>query len=93
MKISEILHKAADEQLWDGCSRKVGKFEFSCDAIKTVAGWSSKEAFVAQRFVNELGVPMYSLNAFINFKRTEDRQAARYSWLKFAAMVAEEEGL
>ena len=92
MKISERLHRAADERLWDGeapyfrVSQDV--WRYSCDAIGV-----SNDAVKARNFVKNMGVCVASASEFDEFPTVAERQGARYLWLKFAALVAESEGL
>ena len=89
MKISEILHKAADEHLWDG-ENLCGPLEYpySCDAIR-YGVCSGNEfgaiTFDAIRFLKHLGVDTFSSNEFNDFYTYKERQGARYFWLKFAS--------
>lgn len=91
MKISERLHRAADEELsadWDIGSTK---FEFSCDAVAHVDVWDYDGD--CAEFLYDLGVSCMSTSEFDEFPEGRERQGARYLWLKFAALVAESEGL
>lgn len=88
MKISEILRKAANEHLWDRTGRLGEKEIYSCDAIACV-GANSWEAI---RFCQSLGLNSYSLSAFNEFESGPKRQGARFLWLHFAALVAEDMG-
>lgn len=95
MKISQILHKAADEYLWDGVKDK-NVMSYSCAAVgicMTYHGCSAKQEAKVIEFLDQLGCPLYSMEAFDEFETYKDRQGARYLWLKFAALVAEEEGI
>lgn len=89
MKISEVLHQAADERLWDGVAgwweSGFDVWRFSCDAI----GFEKYEALC---FVQELGVDPDGIQQFDEFNYGQESQGARYLWLKFAALVAESEG-
>lgn len=89
MKISERLHRAADENLWNGYSDDVivGKRRFSCHAITYIEG-----GMAAKRFYCGLGIDP-EISCFDEFQEGPIRQGARYLTLKFAALVAESEGL
>lgn len=106
MKISEILWKAANEQLWDGsnmrvygnefdASRNANKRRFSCDAFNShyMTEISLCEMRKVKEYLAEFGLDCESMQAFHEFDSGEERQGARYSWLMFASMIAEEEGL
>lgn len=99
MKISEILHKAADEFLWDGVSCDKHLFQYSCDAVggARIASGLSFFDYQTKDFLHSLGLKPRPGSAFIEFEEddeaTEASQGARYLWLKFAALVAEEEGI
>jgi hypothetical protein len=84
MKISEVLHRAADERLSTGTDYH--GYMYSCDAI----GCSQMSTL---RFVGNLGVNTDGFHQFDEFHIGQERQGARYLWLKFAALVAEDEGL
>lgn len=96
IKISEILHMAADEYLWDGH----GSFfdqplsRYSCDAIRRVSIEVPLdiEDSIFEGLQN-MGLDTESCDQFDEFKNAIDRQAVRYAWLKFAAMIAEEQGV
>jgi len=47
----------------------------------------------ASSFLKELGCPIDASCTFNNFRKIKEKQAARYSWLMFAAQIAKEEGL
>ena len=49
--------------------------------------------FTMTVFIDSLGCSRRSLFEFNEFERGPERQGARYLWLKFAALVAESEGL
>lgn len=103
MKISKILHKAADKYLWDGFgsppNEEAQNEIYSCLAIHKVLiekqyanNFVSCEKIVSD-FLKKMGLRTYSNIEFAEFKNTEEAQGARYLWLKFAALVAEDEGL
>lgn len=105
IKISTILRKAANEHLWmktieewrnrdwmvDG-----EKSYFCCDAIDyairnyTQIHWSDLEMGVWD-FMQEMGQGT-GLSEFREFDDELTRQEVRYTWLMFAADIAEEEG-
>lgn len=89
MKVSEILRRAARENLWDGRSHIHARREFSFHAvIWAVEGWPKD----ALEFLRSLGVGRDG-NQFNEFRYGERRQGARFLWLEFAALVAEDEGI
>jgi len=97
MKISEILRDAADRYLWDGS--RGGHQVFSCGAVENVLNdmtnledyaYAYHHTFL---FLKELGVNIHSEYEFDEVPRGEIRQCARFLWLDFAALVAEDEGL
>ena len=98
-KISEIFHYAADNCLWNG----IGEWDFngmifSCDAIDCATRFmmpykaSNIENTIKEGLWN-LGLSTSSVDAFNNIPFGEQRQSARYAWLKFCAMMAEEQGV
>lgn len=101
-KISEVLHLAADKFLWDGwgwTERNIGKSEYSCDAIwQAIASYpfgADKDGYNKRirHGLRNLGLHPDSLYAFDEFRSSQERQAIRYAWLKFCAMMAEEQGV
>ena len=101
MKISDTLWAAANEKLWDGVTLDYEadnlyprKCLFSCDAIRqayaSTGEWTDSPAI---RFSALLGLDCNSLVAFDEFEYGAERQGARYLWLDFARLVAEDEGL
>ena len=96
MKISEILHEAADVHLWDGIDDNGWLSSYSCcavdDAIRKLAVPRIVEKSIFKG-LQEMGVKIGFCNQFSEFPEGEQRQAARYNWLKFAAMIAEEQGV
>lgn len=104
MKISKILRLAADEYLQyhdaadeDDHNRSLSPY--SCDAfnhaLEYLAGgqtynWKVGLAKI-EDFVYTLGLDRRVFNAFLDdFEDKEDRQGARFLWLDFAALVAED---
>jgi hypothetical protein len=105
MKISEVLHKAADEHLCHDYDsyyafsgyNSIDKMKFSCSAISDVVG-DNDELYERVRVgLENMGCPTNSFCAFtaMGYKDRYDieTQGARYLWLKFAALVAEEQGV
>lgn len=95
-RISEILWRAANEHLWDGCGSAfdTDSWKFSCDAISGGVGHTGVDSTRALNFIAELGCPRDSHHAFDEFEDDEEAgpesQGARYAWLMFASMVAAE---
>lgn len=106
MKISTILHRAADEMLAadfeDYCR---GKTRFSCVAIEEVL-IDLFDDFESERFehwknkinhgLREMGCDVDSGILFKDYGDgghiNPDVQGMRYFWLKWAALMAEEQG-
>jgi hypothetical protein len=105
--ISEILHIAADNHLAvkesETWNRGGNKEKFSCCAMhEAVIDLSRTFTFdeideVVCRIIEgleEMGCPTNSLDAFDdNGEFKEENQQIRYAWLKFAAIIAEEQGV
>ena len=113
VKISEILHVAADQYLWSGSDYflksnedhdKTIKYACSCNAIYVAIvqnnsiSWKNKQKFffrvkkgLTAMGLQKSGVPKYWNSSSNNFDDKRVQQE-RYSWLKFAALVAEEQG-
>jgi len=107
MKLSELLRETADNHLSPICddlfrrdgSRLIRTHDyFSCCAISVCLDrhpeldfWGSRKA--ALDFLVELGCPTSSGESFDEFRKGGQRQGARFLWLDFAALVAEDEGL
>lgn len=103
--IAEILHYAADNclastehQYWVNGGNKE---KYSCcavsDAVDKMHGfdtWDKRQA-ISKRIrigLSEMGCPVKSLLAFDDHSIfVEEKQQARYAWLKFAAIMAEEQ--
>lgn len=95
MKISETLRKAADEFMWSGWPKIAGNKEiWSCHAIQTVEGVQIglHSQSPATMFVKSLGCNPGSGDDFDEFPEGPERQGARFLWLHFAALVAEDMG-
>jgi hypothetical protein len=106
--IAEILHYAADkclaakkEQYWTygGVKEK-----YSCCAVSDAVDkmhsfdtpWFETKVIIQRICVglSEMGCPIESIHAFDDHSKfSEENQQARYAWLKFAAMMAEEQGV
>lgn len=106
INIAEILHYAADNCLaatrkkyWADSS--VGKKEkFSCCAVEEAyvklhgSNNFDKDIRRIQTGLEKMGCPVESSHAFNDCGEfNEENQQARYAWLKFAAMMAEEQGV
>lgn len=93
MSIADVLHRAADEFLWDGIAPVMSQ-DYSCAALylATGPGWTY-EYRVALAGLRNMGVDVGSYGEFDEFPEGPERQAARYMWLKFAALIAEEQGV
>jgi hypothetical protein len=93
--IAEVLHRAADEFLWSGRGRYdfgKTKFRYSCDAAAQACKRFGVSAEVVLDGLREMGVNTDSINEFGD-KFSSKTQAARFMWLKFAALIAEEQGV
>lgn len=105
--IAEILHNAADKHLaakesqyW---ARGGNKEKYSCCAVeesvidlhRTFSADEIDEMISRIRYgLKEMGCPVDSTDAFDDDgKFVEKNQQARYAWLKFAATIAEEQGV
>lgn len=103
MKISEILHKAADEHLaHDRCSWAFyDKSKFSCFAVERTLEDIDNSRSTRRRIakgLENMGCPVDSSYApslwgMDPYEVTKQTQGARYMWLKFAALMAEEQGV
>lgn len=105
--IADVLHHAADNVLWTGGESEYTYFKirgnnirrFSCDAVRRAVEqldyqgdyWKIAEG------LTRMGVDTYACDAFRRFDYGQEfsveEQAARYTWLKFAALIAEEQGV
>jgi len=106
--IAEILHYAADNKLANEATEywKHGgnKEKFSCcamqeavyDLYRNSPEPDKREKLIARisKGLEAMGCPTGSSHAFKdNRKFVEKNQQARYAWLKFAATMAEEQGV
>lgn len=95
MKISEVLHNAADHYLRYGTKDK-RKYAcvFSCAAVWEAVQQDEHPILKFSLIINrlrEMGVNPESMDEFFEFRK-RDKQGARYLWLKWAALMAEEQG-
>jgi hypothetical protein len=93
MKTSEILRLAADKHLShdsDTYSQNE-KRTFSCNAVRTACISLGEDCIRHLDFLSSLGCPDSGW-AFDEFENTYDKQGARFLWLDFAALVAEDMG-
>jgi hypothetical protein len=101
MKISQVLHKAADKHLAHDYESYIHhawiKERFSCCAVELAVGNNLELEYRVKAGLKEMGCPTGSSYAFsdmgYNDELDEDTQGARYMWLKFAALMAEEQGV
>ena len=104
VKISEVLHLAANKYLAGYYAEYIytNKNRFSCRAvcgaldelITDAEVWLAIHEEIFKGFEN-LGLDTESIRAFEEFEAeilTEESQGARYAWLKFCAMLYEEQG-
>jgi len=105
--IADILHLAADKYLavnYDDYNNYQHKRMFSCCAIETAVeelyGW--KECFkddgvldIIKEGLTNMGLNCNSFHAFKPWHSRDSApmQQSRYAWLKFAALMAEEQGV
>jgi len=94
-KISKILHLAADRYL--SPSTDTGASKYSCDAIAFACDEllsKHSDPFYIERIIKtglfELGLDPRGLHEFDDIPE-KHRQATRYQWLKFCALLAEEQ--
>lgn len=101
--IAEILHIAADKHLAakksESWSHGGNKEKFSCCAMhEAVISLNGEVVEVIIDRIHEglkaMGCPVDSVDAFEeDGSFNEENQQARYAWLKFAATIAEEQGV
>jgi hypothetical protein len=105
--IAEILHNAADKHLaaksnqyW---AKGGNKEKFSCCAVeesvidlhRTFNSDEINDVYNRVRYgLQEMGCPIDSTDAFDDAGEfNAENQQARYAWLKFAAIIAQEQGV
>lgn len=94
MKYSQILRETADRYLLDGTDIgiKFNVLSYSCIALV-----AHPEVRVMEHpifgFLTKLGCNINSCSQFDEFASGEERQGARFLWLHFAALVAEDMGI
>jgi hypothetical protein len=88
--IAEVLHRAADKCLPKG--ERDDYSQCSCVAAEAAAGALTPMALRVSAGLEEMGVPT-DPGCFDEFEPGIERQSVRYAWLKFAAMIAEEQGV
>ena len=106
-KISEVIHYAADTFLWDGeqTLNYIDNQKYSCDAISATIGRLHDYAIdndIKGQLVDleddifagleNMGLRPNDLDAFFDIDYDKQQQY-RYAWLKFVAMIAEEQGV
>lgn len=91
-RISEILWDAANLWLSDGSeSLEFSEFHaYTCYAVIAAEDESYPDKSNACVFLKRLGCDCGSGRQFDEFSFGEQRQGARYAWLMFASMYAEE---
>lgn len=107
MKISAVLHCAADmflsDQPWGPSSfaADADKFLYSCDAVYYTVDYLYSNATLVEKNklqnriddgMEKLGLDINEFNNFNEFLPRIERQSVRYAWLKFCALLAEEQG-
>lgn len=95
-QIAKLLRKAANQHLWDGDWSKpsFGNEQFSCCAVEIASiGLPYQTFFDALGHLRRLGVRTESEGEFSEIAGYEARQGARFLWLHFAALVAEDGGI
>lgn len=102
-KISEVLHLAADKHLSETGNYSYDKEKFSCCAVTAAldelvpeGGWWQFEYEIFNG-LDEMGCDCGSANLFKKYgdgfnKGNAEVQGMRYFWLKWAALMAEEQG-
>ena len=107
--IAEILHYAADHELAEDNGCFYSKEEYSCCAISLAIRFKlfggnfpiRIDEWIIIDEINEIidaGLKQMGLNVdssceFNEFPEGPIRQAARYNWPKFVALLAEEQGV
>ena len=93
-RIAACLWLAANKYLWDGFSEfEDFAWEFSCAATdESDRVLASLDPWDLEDFLESLGVDVGGETEFDEFEFGEVRQGARFLWLDFAALYAEELG-
>ena len=105
--IADILHEAADHWLTtdpDDWNNRIESEKYSCCAVDAAAShlipnWNVNYRMVDRIFegFRAMGLDTSSGTAFVELGYPKgahaDTQAARYMWLKFAALIAEEQDI
>ncbi len=89
-KISEALHLAADKYLFDGVVFVSNQWSWSCLAVEEACDELRINFTMVYRGLENMGLTPFGDGQFSGVK---DKQGARYMWLKFAALMAEEQGV
>lgn len=91
--VAELLRKAANEHLWDGAGElPPGVDALSCFAVILAEGADTGLYVATLAFLSRLGVNAWD-REFAEFEIGAERQGARFLWLHFAALVAEDGGI
>jgi hypothetical protein len=101
-RLAKLLRKAAKKHLSSGVkdpwNESLTKKHFSCDAV--LAACPKRHRGVGRyydvnvvAFLESLGCHCNRVTEFDQFEAGPERQGARYAWLMFAALIAEEEGI
>jgi hypothetical protein len=88
--IAEVLHYAADNFLANSGIPSRGTHYYSCLAVKKSARILRVPSYQIMIGLRNMGVDPASI---VEFSDVRDTQGARYLWLKFAALIAEEQGV
>ena len=98
MKISEVLHRAADKYLAaDDYEYFNGKEKYSCLAVIEAAENTGLKKSIMYG-LNNMGCNTSANDLFVEYGdrmgvASEEVQGMRYFWLKWAALMAEEQGV
>lgn len=88
-EIAENLRRAAQHHLWDGVNPDAEyQHVYSCNAVLRADG--VEHGSLTLGFLVGLGLSSRDDPQFEEFKEGKARQGARFSWLMFAADIAEE---
>ena len=91
LEFAKTLRSAADVYLWDGSVGGSG-FAYSCSAASKAAFATDTSMWAIFNFLRSLGVDTEGHHEFDEFPHGPIRQGARFLWLDFAALYAEELG-